>query len=69
MIFMPFPQITTRFYNIEKSMFSIDKLKDTECAKDIYINGRVIIVNLNHNDTINKIRACGFSHGRKQNDL
>ena len=50
-------------------MFSIDKLKDNECAKDIYINGRVIMVNLNHNDTINKIRACGFSHGRKQNDL
>ena len=44
MIFMPFPQITTRFYNIEKSMFSIDKLKDTECAKDIYINGRAIMV-------------------------
>ena len=69
MIFMLFPQMTTRFYYIEKSMFSIDKLKDTEFAKDIYINCRAILANLNHNDTNNKIRVCGFSHGRKQNDL
>ena len=56
-MFMPFPQMTARFYNIEKSMFSIDKLNDTECAKDISINVTTIMVNLHHNDTINKIRA------------
>ena len=57
MICKPFPQMTARFYNLEKSMFSIDKLNDTECAKDISINGRTIMVNLHRNDTINKIRA------------
>ena len=65
-MFMPFPQMTARFYNIEKSMISIDKSNDTESAKDISINGRAIMVNLHHNDTINKIRARRFSHGCKQ---
>ena len=69
MIFMPFPQMTIIFYFIEKSMFSIDKSKDTECEKDIHINCRAILANLNHSDSNNKIRVCGFSHGRKQNDL
>ena len=66
---MPFPQVTTIFYFMEKSMFSIDKSKDTECEKDIHINCSAILANLNHNDTNNKIRVCGFSHGRKQNAL
>ena len=56
-MFIPFPQITLRFHKIEKLMFSINKLNDTELAKDISINGRAIMVNFNDNDRNNKIRA------------